>query len=90
MRRKRVKQNATPAIDFKSDSYKKTKHHIKEFLKSILSQIGLISGRDYWVTTNFLKIKHLKNVTGKIVITLKEVFPVFNFYWENPRMLVWF
>ena len=33
---------------------------------------------------------YLKNITGKITTTLKEMFPVFNFYWKTPRMLVWF
>ena len=79
MRRKRVKRHVTE-IDFKSTSYSDVKYHIKKFLKSVLSQIGLQSGRDYLVTKNCLKIRHIKTVIGKILITLKEVFPNFCFY----------
>ena len=39
---------------------------------------------------NHLRIRHVKNITGKITTTLKEIFPVFNFYWKTPRLLVWF
>lgn len=76
--------------EFNCSSINKVKHNIKKFLKALLSQIGLQSGIDYWVTNDFLRIRHLKQVTGKILITLKEIFPVFNFYWETPRILVWF
>lgn len=76
--------------NFNSVSIKDAKSHIKQFLKALLPQIGLQNGIDYWVTNNFLRIRHLKQLTGKILITLKEVFSVFNFYWESPRTLVWF
>lgn len=88
MRRKRIKYVAN--IDFDYRSITNAKQHIKIFLKSLLSQIGLRSGVDYIVTVNYLRIRHLKNITGKITTTLKEMFPVFNFYWKTPRMLVWF
>ena len=52
--------------------------------------IGLQLGIDYIVTANHLRIRHVKNITGKITTTLKEIFPVFNFYWKTPRLLVWF
>lgn len=88
MRRKRIKYVAN--IDFGYRSITNAKQHIKIFLKSLLSQIGLRSTSDYIVTVNYLRIRHLKNITGKITTTLKEIFPVFNFYWKTPRMLVWF
>lgn len=88
MTRKRKKRIVY--TEFNSTSIKDAKHNIKRFLKALLSQIGLQSGIDYWVTNDFLRIRHLKQVTGKILITLKEIFPVFNFYWETPRILVWF
>ena len=88
MRRKRIKYVAN--IDFGYRSITNAKQHIKIFLKSLLSQIGLRSVSDYIVTVNYLRIRHLKNITGKITTTLKEMFPVFNFYWKTPRMLVWF
>ena len=88
MTRKRKKRIVY--TEFNSTSIKDAKRNIKCFLKAFLSQIGLQSGIDYWVTNDFLRIRHLKQVTGKILITLKEIFPVFNFYWKTPRMLVWF
>ena len=88
MTRKRKKRIVY--TEFNSASIKDAKRNSKGFLKALLSQIGLQSGIDYWVTNDFLRIRHLKQVTGKILITLKEIFPVFNFYWETPRILVWF
>lgn len=64
--------------------------NIKSFLKSLLSGIGLQSGIDYIVTATHLRIRHLKKITGRITVILREQFPVFNFYWATPRMLVWF
>lgn len=89
MRRKRVKKHVTD-INFNSESLSDVRLYIKLFLKSVLPQIGLKSGVDFWVTGNYLRIRHIKTVTGKIMIMLKEAFPVLNFYWETPRVLVWF
>ena len=75
MKRKRIKYVAN--IDFGYRSITDAKQYIKIFLKSLLSQIGLQLGIDYIIT-------------GKITTTLKEIFPVFNFYWKTPRLLVWF
>lgn len=69
---------------------KQMRHDIQQFIKSLLSQIGLQSSIDYLVTATHLRIRHLKNVTGRIMVTLRECFPVFNFYWATPRILVWF
>ena len=91
MKRKRIKYVAN--IDFGYRSITDAKQYIKIFLKSLLSQIGLHKlqlGIDYIVTANHLRIRHVKNITGKITTTLKEIFPVFNFYWKTPRLLVWF
>ena len=85
---KRIKYVAN--IDFGYRSITDAKQYIKIFLKSLLSQIGLQLGIDYIVTANHLRIRHVKNITGKITTTLKEIFPVFNFYWKTPRLLVWF
>lgn len=63
----------------------------EEQRQAILPQIGLKSGVDFQVTNSNLKIKHYcKKVIGTIATTLKEVFPVFNFYWQTSRILVWF
>ena len=72
MKRKRIKYVAN--IDFDYRSITDAKQHIKIFLKSLLSQIGLQSGIDYIVTANHLRIRHVKNITGKITTTLKEIF----------------
>lgn len=72
------------------NSMKQTKDCIKQYLKSALCAIGLKRGYDYTVTSDFLFIRHIKNVVGRIMISLRETFPVFNFYWETPRRLVWF
>lgn len=60
------------------------------FIQSLLTQCGLVLRKDYIVTDNHLRIRHAKQLTGKLLVTLKENFPMFNFYWETPRMLVWF
>lgn len=86
-RRKRVKKKY---IEFESCSMDDAKNHIKQFLKTILPQFGLQNRSDYIVTNDFLFIRHLKEKTGKVLIALKEAFPVFNFYWDSPRILVWF
>lgn len=88
MRQKRIKK--THGINLPDVSQKISKLYIKAFIKASLVQVGLVPGVDFYVTYNYLKIRHLKNITGKILVTLKEVFPVFNFYWETPRILVWF
>lgn len=69
---------------------KQMRNDIKRFIKSLLSQIGLQSGIDYLVTATHLRIRHLRNITGRITVALREYFPVFNFYWATPRILVWF
>lgn len=63
---------------------------IKRFIKDLLFLIGLHYGTDYKVIKNHLYIRHLKNITGKITVALREAFPVYNFYWETPRRLTWF
>lgn len=85
MKRKRIKYVAN--IDFDYRSITDAKQHIKIFLKSLLSQIGLQSGIDYIVTANHLRIRHVKNITGKITTTLKEIFPVFNFLLEDSKTI---
>ena len=64
MKRKCIKYVAN--IDFGYRSITDAKQHIKIFLKSLLSQIGLHPGIDYIVTANHLRIRHVKNITGKI------------------------
>ena len=57
MKRKRIKYVAN--IDFDYRSITDAKQHIKIFLKSLLSQIGLQSGIDYIVTANHLRIRKI-------------------------------
>lgn len=71
-------------------SYSDARKSIKRFLKSVLSRIGLRARRDYRVTDSCLCIRHLKDVVGRVLVMLKETFPVFSFYWDTPRRLVWF
>lgn len=89
MRRKRIRKDAV-RMDFNSISLSNAKLHIKQFLKLVLPQLGLRSGIDFLVTSDFLRIRHIKTVIGKITTMLKEAFPLFVFYWETPKMLVWF
>lgn len=70
MKRKRIKYVAN--IDFGYRSITDAKQYIKIFLKSLLSQIGLQLGIDYIVTANHLRIRHVKNITGKILPHLKR------------------
>lgn len=77
-------------IDCGCNSIRQTKRCIQQYLYSVLSAIGLKRGYDYHVSTNSLFIRHIKNVVGRIMVSLRETFPVFNFYWETPRCLVWF
>lgn len=89
MSRKRTgKYVAEPG--FNSASLSDAKNHIRQFLESVLPQMGLIRGRDYQVSLTQLRIRHIKTIVGKITVMLREVFPVFNFYWKTPRVLVWF
>ena len=66
------------------------KQNIKKFLKAALTAMGLKSGIDFSVSLDSLYIKHIKDKVGKVLTTIQETFPVFNFYWETPRRLVWF
>ena len=77
-------------IAYDSNSIRQTKRCVRQYLYSVLSAIGLKRGYDYLVSTNSLFIRHIKNVVGRVMISLRETFPVFNFYWETPRRLVWF
>lgn len=88
MSRKRTGKVAEPG--FNSTSLSDAKNHIRQFLESVLPQMGLIRGRDYQVSLTQLRIRHIKTIVGKITVMLREVFPVFNFYWKTPRVLVWF
>lgn len=87
---KRKAYNYGIDIDCSCNSIRQTKNCIKQFLLFILDAIGLERGYDYRVTTEYLFIRHIKTVVGRIMIALRETFPVFNFYWETPRLLVWF
>lgn len=69
---------------------KQSKYEIQRYVSSVLNAIGLKRGYDYTVSSNSLFIRHIKTVVGRIMISLREAFPVFNFYWETPRRLVWF
>lgn len=77
-------------INYRCSSTHQTKKCIQNYLLAVLSAIGLKRGHDYNVSTNHLFIRHIKNVVGRVMISLRETFPVFNFYWETPRRLIWF
>lgn len=77
-------------IYYNSNSVRQTKKCVQKYLYSVLSAIGLKRGYDYRISINSLYIRHIKNIVGRIMISLRETFPVFNFYWETPRILVWF
>lgn len=76
-------------VECSCNSIRQTKSCIKRFLLSILDAVGLKRGYDYYVTNEYLFIRHIKTVVGRVMISLKETFPVFNFYWKTPRKLVW-
>lgn len=74
---------------FQHTSLTDAKRNIRQFLRSILIRTHLQRGIDYIITTSALRIRHAKSLTGRILITLQETFPLFCFYWQTPRMLVW-
>jgi hypothetical protein len=62
---------------------------IKVFLNSLLQLIGFIKGVEYQTYEDHLFIiKHPKR--GKVLSVLKEYYPEYNFYWDNPKILKWF
>lgn len=62
---------------------------IKEFLKCLLSLSGLRKGRDYIIKdTHLYIIKHPQR--GKVVSILKESYPQYSYYWDSPKLLMWF
>lgn len=69
---------------------KDNKKAIKDMIKVIMGHFNLKKGVDYELRNQSLGIRHAKNVTGVMLITLKENFPQYNFYWETPRVLKWF
>ena len=77
-------------VDCSCNSVRQTKEMVQQYLYSVLSTIGLKRGYDYYVSINSLFIRHIKNIVGRVMISLRETFPVFNFYWATPRRLVWF
>lgn len=87
---KRKPYNYGVKIDYVCNSIKQAKKDIQSYIQSIMTAIGLRRGYDYHVSDNYLFIRHIKNIVGRIMISLKETFPVFNYYWESPRCLAWF
>ena len=87
---KRKLYNYGMNIECSYNSIRQAKAYIRQYILSVLSAIGLKRGCDYSVSTHSLFIRHIKNVVGRIMVSLRETFPVFNFYWETPRRLVWF
>ena len=63
--------------------------NIQDFLKTFLPTLSMKKGVDYKVYKNRLWIKKTP-LRGKVMSTLKALFPEFNFYFDNPKMLVWF
>lgn len=61
---------------------------IEDFIQSVLILNGLRRGRDFKVSDSQLWIqKH--PIRGKLITTLKYVFPEYNYYWETPKILKW-
>ncbi len=62
---------------------------IHSFLKCIMSLTTLQHGKDYTIRVNQLRIiKH--PVRGKVLSILKEYYPEYHYYWETPKLLIWF
>ena len=62
---------------------------IDKYLSFLLPLYGLKRKRDYVVRPSHLYIT--KNVINrKILRNLKENYPQFNYYWDTPRVLIWF
>lgn len=59
---------------------------LRDFLRFWLPQMGITT---FKVGRDFLYIgKHPQR--GRILVSLKEMFPQYNFYWETSRIIVWF
>lgn len=62
---------------------------IERFIQSMLVLCRLKKGRDYKISKSQLFIR--KNpLRGKLLSVLKEVYPEYNFYWENAKTIRWF
>lgn len=62
---------------------------IKRFTSSLLQLLGAKRGSDFQVYNDHLYILKHPN-RGKVLSTLRELYPEYNFYWESPRVLKWF
>lgn len=62
---------------------------IEKFIQSTLTCAGLQKGKDFTIISGQLKIA--KNpLRGKLLSTLKEAYPQYNYYWETSKILRWF
>lgn len=62
---------------------------IEQFIQAMLTLSGLKRGRDYIIRKSRLRIK--KNpLRGKLLSTLKELYPEYSYYWETAQVLRWF
>ena len=62
---------------------------IRLFLSTFLPTLQMKKGVDYKVYNDRLWIQKTP-LRGKVMTTLKNMFPEFNYYFESPRILVWF
>lgn len=86
---KKLKQrNFNNAIN--SNNMGDNKKAIKDMIKVIMEHFKFKKGVDYDLRDQSLGIRQAKDVSGIMLITLKENFPQFSFYWETPRVLKWF
>ena len=53
-------------VGFYGNSIRQTRRHIQQYLHSVLTAIGLKRGNDYYVSTNYLFIRHIKHTVGQI------------------------
>lgn len=55
----------------------------------ILNNRGLRYRVDFSISGTRLIFK-TTNMNVQLLSSLKEIFPEFNYYWETPKILVWF
>ena len=62
---------------------------IEKFIQSILTLSGLRRGKDYTLKKRQLRIKK-HPLRGKVLSTLRELYPEYTYYWETPQILRWY
>lgn len=62
------------------------------WLKSILTNYGLKSGKDFRISDGhvFFEVEPDRNKKTRIQNTISQYFPQFTFTWSSKKMLEWF